>query len=103
MQSSQTLPFKRGRDGTQGRPCTFPTRRHIDRCLVAPDARACTYSERETPPGTVPTRRRGTEDNSGHEAKKKLFSCFKILKILQDFPSHRIFRRVYRALNIGKK
>jgi hypothetical protein len=28
---------------------------------------------------------------------------FKLLKILQDFLSHRIFRRMYEALNVGKK
>jgi hypothetical protein len=32
-----------------------------------------------------------------------LFRCFKIPKILQDSPSHRIFRRMHEALNIGKK
>jgi hypothetical protein len=32
-----------------------------------------------------------------------VFSSFKILKILQDSPSHQIFRRMHRALNIGKK
>jgi hypothetical protein len=32
-----------------------------------------------------------------------VFSSFKILKILQDSPSHRIFGRVHGALNIGKK
>jgi hypothetical protein len=31
-----------------------------------------------------------------------VFSCFKVLKILQDFSSHRIFD-VHGALNIGKK
>jgi hypothetical protein len=32
-----------------------------------------------------------------------VFSYFKIPKILQDFPSHQIFRRMYEALNVGKK
>jgi hypothetical protein len=32
-----------------------------------------------------------------------VFSCFKLLKILQDFPSYRIFRRMNKALNIDKK
>jgi hypothetical protein len=32
-----------------------------------------------------------------------VFSLFKIPKILPDFPSHQIFRRMHRALNIGKK
>jgi hypothetical protein len=32
-----------------------------------------------------------------------VFSSFKIPKILQDFPSHQIFRRMHEALNIGKK
>jgi hypothetical protein len=31
------------------------------------------------------------------------FSSFKIPKILQDSPSHRIFRRIHETLNIGKK
>jgi glutamate/tyrosine decarboxylase-like PLP-dependent enzyme len=30
-------------------------------------------------------------------------SYFKIPKILQDSPSRQIFRRMYRALNVGKK
>jgi hypothetical protein len=30
-------------------------------------------------------------------------SFFKIPKILQDFPSHQIFGRIYGALNVGKK
>jgi interleukin-1 receptor-associated kinase 1 len=34
---------------------------------------------------------------------RAVFSCFKILKILQDSLSHRIFRRMHGALNIGKK
>jgi hypothetical protein len=34
---------------------------------------------------------------------KAVFSSFKILKILQDSPSHRIFGHVHGALNIGKK
>jgi hypothetical protein len=34
---------------------------------------------------------------------KAVFSSFKILKILQDFPSHQIFGRMHRALNVGKK
>jgi hypothetical protein len=28
---------------------------------------------------------------------------FKLPKILQDFPSHRIFRRMHGILNVGKK
>jgi hypothetical protein len=32
-----------------------------------------------------------------------VFTSFKIPKILQDSPSHRIFRRMHRVLNIGKK
>jgi hypothetical protein len=32
-----------------------------------------------------------------------VFTFFKIPKILQDFSSHRIFRRMHEALNIGKK
>jgi hypothetical protein len=32
-----------------------------------------------------------------------VFSCFKLPKILQDFPSHRMFGRMHRTLNIGKK
>jgi uncharacterized protein YcsI (UPF0317 family) len=36
-------------------------------------------------------------------ATEAAFSSFKILKILQDFPSYQIFRRMYGALNIGKK
>jgi hypothetical protein len=31
------------------------------------------------------------------------FSSFKVPKILQDFSSHRIFRRMHEVLNIGKK
>jgi hypothetical protein len=34
---------------------------------------------------------------------KAVFSSFKISKILQDSPSHQIFRRMHGALNIGKK
>jgi hypothetical protein len=34
---------------------------------------------------------------------KGVFSSFKILKNLQDSPSHRIVRRMHEALNIGKK
>jgi hypothetical protein len=34
---------------------------------------------------------------------KGVFRYFKILKILQDFPSHWIFERIYGALNIDKK
>jgi hypothetical protein len=37
-----------------------------------------------------------------HE-EQALFRCFKVLKILQDFPSYRIFGRMYGALNVGKK
>jgi hypothetical protein len=33
----------------------------------------------------------------------QLNRCFKVSKILQDSPSHRIFKRMYGALNIGKK
>jgi hypothetical protein len=32
-----------------------------------------------------------------------VFSSFKIPKILQDSPSHRIFGHMHGALNIGKK
>jgi hypothetical protein len=32
-----------------------------------------------------------------------VFSSFRIPKILQDFPSHQIFGRMYGALNVGKK
>jgi hypothetical protein len=32
-----------------------------------------------------------------------VFSSFKIPKNLQDFPSHQIFGRMHRALNVGKK
>jgi hypothetical protein len=34
---------------------------------------------------------------------KGVFRFFKILKILEDSPSHRIFGHMYGALNIGKK
>jgi hypothetical protein len=34
---------------------------------------------------------------------KGVFRYFKLPKILQDYPSHRIFERIHRALNIGKK
>jgi hypothetical protein len=34
--------------------------------------------------------------------KKKTGACL-VLKNFQDFPSHRIFRRMYEALNINKK
>jgi hypothetical protein len=37
------------------------------------------------------------------QTDKALFGCFKVSKILQDFSSHRIFKRMYKALNIGKK
>jgi hypothetical protein len=37
------------------------------------------------------------------EESKAVFSYFKISKILQDFPSHQIFGRMYGVLNIGKK
>jgi hypothetical protein len=37
------------------------------------------------------------------EKRKVLFSCFKVLKILQDFSSHQIFGRMHEVLNIGKK
>jgi hypothetical protein len=33
---------------------------------------------------------------------KAVFSSFKIPKILQDSPSHQIFGRMYRTLNVGK-
>jgi hypothetical protein len=32
-----------------------------------------------------------------------VFSSLKILKILQDSPSHRIFGRMHGVLNVGKK
>jgi hypothetical protein len=32
-----------------------------------------------------------------------VFSSFKVLKFLQDSPSHQIFRRMHEVLNIGKK
>jgi hypothetical protein len=32
-----------------------------------------------------------------------VFRYLKVQKILQDFPSHRIFRYMHGALNIGKK
>jgi hypothetical protein len=37
------------------------------------------------------------------ESTKAVFSSFKILKILQDFPSHQILGRMHGALNVGKK
>jgi hypothetical protein len=40
---------------------------------------------------------------SASNGVEALFSFFKVPKILQDFPSHRIFGRIYKALNIGKK
>jgi hypothetical protein len=36
-------------------------------------------------------------------SSKGLFSSFKIPKILQDFRSHQIFRRMHGVLNVGKK
>jgi hypothetical protein len=45
-------------------------------------------------------------ENEGHRTittQVVVFSSFKIPKILQDSLSHRIFRRMYGALNIGKK
>jgi hypothetical protein len=33
---------------------------------------------------------------------RAVFSCFKVQKILQDSPLHRIFGRMHGALNIGK-
>jgi hypothetical protein len=38
--------------------------------------------------------------------QRKLWQCldaFKLSKILQDSSSHRIFRRMHGALNVGKK
>jgi hypothetical protein len=37
------------------------------------------------------------------EGVRQCLDPFKLLKILQDSPSHRIFRRMHGALNIGKK
>jgi hypothetical protein len=37
------------------------------------------------------------------EKGEAVFDPFKLTKILQDSPSHRIFRRMYRVLNIDKK
>jgi hypothetical protein len=34
---------------------------------------------------------------------KAVFTSFKIPKILQDSPSHRIFERMHGVLNVGKK
>jgi hypothetical protein len=39
------------------------------------------------------------EDGTAHQ----IFGSFKIPKILQDSPSHQIFRRMHEALNVGKK
>jgi hypothetical protein len=37
------------------------------------------------------------------QRKYYVFRSFKLLKILRDSPSHRIFRRIHRALNTSKK
>jgi hypothetical protein len=40
---------------------------------------------------------------TGEKRNEAVFTSFKIPKILQDSPSHRIFGRMHGVLNIGKK
>jgi hypothetical protein len=57
----------------------------------------------ETPGFELPELGTKQDPSSAAVAVVAAFRSFKDLKILQDSPSHRIFRRIHRALNIGKK
>jgi hypothetical protein len=45
----------------------------------------------------------GSVASAGRGSAQAVFRSLKISKILQDFPSHRIFGRMHAVLNVGKK
>jgi len=48
-------------------------------------------------------RRRRRNENTTHAGRILCFSSSEILQNFSDFLSHRIFRRMYKVLNIDKK